>query len=55
MDPAQYAQVLEKADLVWSEADVDAAYTKLAAEISDVLGASSPLVIPVMMGGMVPA
>ena len=55
MDPAQYAQVLEKADLVWSEADVDAAYTKLAAEISDVLGASSPLIIPVMMGGMVPA
>ena len=55
MDPAQYARVLENADLVWSAADVDAAYTKLAREISDVLGSSSPLVIPVMMGGMVPA
>ena len=55
MDPAQYARVLENADLVWSAADVDAAYTKLAREISDVLGTSSPLVIPVMMGGMVPA
>ena len=55
MDPAQYARVLEEADLVWSEADVDAAYTKLAREISSVLGASSPLMIPVMMGGMVPA
>ena len=55
MDPAQYARVLEDADLVWSAADVDAAYTKLAREISDVLGSSSPLVIPVMMGGMVPA
>ena len=54
MDPAQYARVLEESDLVWSEADVDAAYTKLAREISDVLGASSPLIIPVMMGGMVP-
>ena len=55
MDPAQYARVLEESDLVWSEADVDAAYAKLAREISDVLGASSPLIIPVMMGGMVPA
>ena len=55
MDPAQYAQVLENADLVRSAADVDTAYTKLAREISDVLRASSPLIIPVMMGGMVPA
>ena len=55
MDPAQYAQVLEHADLVWNEADVDAAYARLAREISDVLAASTPLVIPVMMGGMVPA
>ena len=55
MDPAQYAKVLEKADLVWSEADVDAAYARLAGEITRVLGASRPLVIPVMMGGMVPA
>ena len=55
MDPAQYAAVLEGADLVWSEADVNAAYTRLAQEIGSVLGARSPLVIPVMMGGMVPA
>ena len=55
MDSAQYALVLENADLVWSAADVDAAYTKLAREISGVLRASSPLIIPVMMGGMVPA
>ena len=55
MDPAQYAQVLEDADLVWSEADVGAAYARLAREISNALGASTPLIIPVMMGGMVPA
>ena len=55
MDPAQYAQVLKDADLVWSEADVDAAYARLAREISNALGASTPLIIPVMMGGMVPA
>ena len=55
MDPAQYTQVLERAEIVWSEADVDAAYGRLAREISSVLGASSPLIIPVMMGGMVPA
>ena len=55
MDSRQYAQVLEKADLVWSEAEVDAAYARLAREISGVLAASTPLVIPVMMGGMVPA
>ena len=55
MDSAQYALVLENADLVWSAADVDAAYTKLAREISGVLRESSPLIIPVMMGGMVPA
>ena len=55
MNPAQYAQVLENADLVWGEADVDAAYAKLAREISNALGHSTPLIIPVMMGGMVPA
>jgi len=55
MDPAQYAQVLENAELVWDEADVDAAYARLARDISEVLAASIPLVIPVMMGGMVPA
>ena len=55
MNPAQYAQVLESADLVWGEADVDAAYAKLAREISNALGHSTPLIIPVMMGGMVPA
>ena len=55
MDRKRYAQVVEGADLVWSEADVDAAYGKLAREISEALAASTPLVIPVMMGGMVPA
>ena len=55
MDSTQYAQVLETADLVWSEADVDAAYGRLARDISSVLRESSPLIIPVMMGGMVPA
>ena len=55
MNPAQYAQVLENADLLWGEADVDAAYAKLAREISNSLGHSTPLIIPVMMGGMVPA
>ena len=55
MNPAQYAKVLEDADLVWGEADVDAAYAKLAREISNALGRSTPLIIPVMMGGMVPA
>lgn len=55
MEPAQYAQVLESADLVWSASDVDAAYARLARDISGVLEDRSPLVIPVMMGGMVPA
>lgn len=55
MDSAKYSQVLETADLVWSEADVDAAYARLARDISSVLGGSRPLIIPVMMGGMIPA
>ena len=55
MDPKRYAQVLEEADLVWSEAAVDEAYAKLAREISEALSASTPLIIPVMMGGMTPA
>lgn len=55
MDPKRYAQVLDEADLLWSEVAVNEAYAKLAREISEVLGASSPLIIPVMMGGMTPA
>ena len=55
MDSAEYAQVLEDSDLIWSETDVTAAYGRLAQEIGNVLRGSSPLLIPVMMGGMVPA
>ena len=55
MDSAQYNRVLADADLVWSESDVNAAYTRLAQQIAGVLVDSSPLIIPVMMGGMVPA
>ena len=55
MESTRYAQVLERADLVWSASDVEAAYFRLAQQISSVLGGSSPLIIPVMMGGMVPA
>ena len=55
MDCEQYVRVLDEADLVWSEADVNAAYTRLAQDIGSVLRDSSPLLIPVMMGGMVPA
>ena len=55
MNSAEYTRVLEEADLVWGETDVDAAYVRLARDISSVLSASTPLIIPVMMGGMVPA
>ena len=55
MDPEEYARVMDEADLVWSESEVDAAYARLALEVSSVLRECSPLLIPVMMGGMVPA
>ena len=55
MESTRYAQVLEHADLVWSASDVDAAYARLAHEISGVLRDRSPLILPVMMGGMLPA
>ena len=55
MDPAWYAQVLEEADLLWSEADVEAAYARLAREISSVLSARNPLIVAVMVGGMASA
>ncbi|MBF2760068.1 MAG: hypoxanthine-guanine phosphoribosyltransferase [Ectothiorhodospiraceae bacterium AqS1] len=54
-DPSEYRRVLDESDVVCSEAEVDAAYRKLASEIGEVYREKSPLILPVMVGGLIPA
>jgi hypoxanthine phosphoribosyltransferase len=47
-------QVLSEADLLHSAEEVDAAFSKLANEISDILSDKDPLILCVMVGGIIP-
>ncbi len=54
-DPAEYRRVLDESDLICSEAEVNEAYRRLAEEIAEVYRGKSPLILPVMVGGMITA
>ncbi|WP_025771737.1 hypoxanthine-guanine phosphoribosyltransferase [Thioalkalivibrio sp. HK1] len=54
-DPSEYRRVLDESDVICSEAEVDAAYRNLAEEIGEVYRERSPLILPVMVGGLIPA
>jgi hypoxanthine phosphoribosyltransferase len=47
--------VYARADLIYSKAEINAAYDNMAAAISERLRDSNPVVIAVMVGGMIPA
>ena len=51
----QAREILEQADLLYSEDQVEAALAHMAAAISTQLGDSNPLVLCVMTGGMITA
>lgn len=48
-------QVLREADLLCSKHQVEAAFDKMAAEISSHLGDKNPIVLCIMTGGVIPA
>jgi hypoxanthine phosphoribosyltransferase len=47
-------EVLREADLVCTAEEVDAAFERMATEITEGLAGSDPVVLAVMLGGMVP-
>lgn len=49
---AEAEDALETAELVCTAADIDAAIERMAAAIGDELGASNPIVMPVLLGGV---
>lgn len=51
----QAVQVYERADRLYSEAQVEAALDRLAADITGVLADQDPILLCVMQGGLVPA
>jgi hypoxanthine phosphoribosyltransferase len=53
--PEQAQQVYDEADCLFSRDEVEAAIVRMAAEISDKLANSNPLVLSVMSGAMIPA
>jgi hypoxanthine phosphoribosyltransferase len=54
IDAQRAAQVLAQADCVLSHDQVSAAYDKLAVDIQNVLGDSSPIILACMVGGLIP-
>jgi hypoxanthine phosphoribosyltransferase len=52
---AEIAEVRARAQCVYTRAQVDAAFDRLAAEIGATLSGSNPLLVAVLVGGMYPA
>jgi hypoxanthine phosphoribosyltransferase len=55
MNASQAQQILDQADLVHSETEIQQAYQKMAAEITAILAETDPLILVVMNGGLIPA
>jgi hypoxanthine phosphoribosyltransferase len=55
ISPQEIRDVYARADLIYSKADIDAAYDRMAMAISECLRDSNPVVMTVMVGGMIPA
>lgn len=53
VDMNEITQVYVEADLLYSEAEVEAAINKMATEISEEMAEKDPVVFPVMNGGLV--
>lgn len=53
--PQEIRDVYARAERLYSREDIEAAYDRLAAAIAKSLSDSNPLVMPVMLGGMIPA
>lgn len=53
--PQEIHDIYARADLIYSKADIDKAYDRMAAAISERLRDSNPVVMAVMVGGMIPA
>jgi hypoxanthine phosphoribosyltransferase len=55
ISPQEIQDVFARAELIYSKADIEAAYDRMAAAISERLRNSNPVVMAVMIGGMIPA
>ena len=55
ISPQEIRDVYARADLIYSKADIDTAYDRMAMAISERLRDSNPVVMAVMVGGMIPA
>ena len=53
MTPDEAWRILEQADLICDEAQVQNSIRRMASEISSILGESNPLVLVIMRGGIV--
>lgn len=55
LDGSNYEAVMSQAELICSGQEVEAAYARMAAELDRRFVDSVPVIVPVMLGGMVPA
>lgn len=53
--PQEIREIQARAELLYSKADIEAAYERMAAAISESLRDLNPLVVSVMIGGLIPA
>ncbi len=55
MNALQAQKILDQAELLYSETQIQAAYQAMAREITAVLADSDPIILVVMNGGLIPA
>ncbi len=53
--PEQAQQILDEADLIYGQQEIEKAYERLSIEISAVIANKNPLVVCILNGGLVPS
>ncbi len=54
LTPAEYATVVANSDVLFTRDDIESAYRQLALELDDIFEGALPVIVPVMMGGLIP-
>jgi len=54
-DPAHVREVARRAERLYTREEVEAAYDRMAGELTELLAERDPLVVAVMLGGLIPA
>ncbi len=55
LSPAEYATITANSDVLMSRTEIESAYKRLAEQLDEQFEGELPVILPVMMGGLIPA